>query len=76
MGETVKCECKKDIAIVTMDNRPVNSFTRELIDDFLETCDHLRAMRPAQIQLGNALTTGESRPFLSPLFPSVACESL
>lgn len=58
MGETVKCECKKDIAIVTMDNPPVNSFTRELIDDFLKTCDELRAMK-----LRAVIITGAGKAF-------------
>ena len=58
MGKTVKCEFNEEIATVTLDNPPVNSFTQQLIDDFIATCDELTEMK-----LRAVIITGEGKTF-------------
>ncbi len=42
MGNTVSCEITDEIALVTMNNPPVNQFTDELINDLVETFEGLQ----------------------------------
>ena len=58
MEKTVKCEFNEEIATVTLDNPPVNSFTQQLIYDFIATCDELTEMK-----LRAVIITGAGKTF-------------
>ena len=58
MGKTVAYEIADEVAVVTMDNPPVNAFTRTFSADFLDTFKALRAEK-----LRAVVVTGTGRAF-------------
>ena len=68
MADTVKYELAEEIALVTMNNPPVNAFSKNLIDDFNAIFDELRAKKLRVVVLtgvGKAFQAGaDIRMFL------------
>ncbi len=69
MGKTVKYEINQEVAIVTLDNPPVNAFNQQLIEDFLKTFNELKTKKLRSVIItsgGKAFQAGaDIKMFLS-----------